>query len=293
MTPRAVRPGAESRLIPTAVVAGVLAAAAAGWLVLTARLAGMDSGPGGDPGALGWFAGTWAVMTAAMMLPASAPAVLRMVRAWPSRAPAAAVLSVAGYGAVWMLAGLVGYSVIQGTRGLHLGALAWSSAGRYVAGVSVAAAGLYQLTDAKRRWLGRCTGKDLPLPRDGIAGALLAGIQHGVCCVACSWTLMAALYALGMMSITWMAVLTVLIASERLLPHPALAVRAIAVALVVLGIVLAVSPATVPGLTIARKAGPATMGMSGPIRRAAPGIGNVPAPPSPGNAADRLSSFSP
>ena len=48
--------------MPAAVVAGVLAATAAGWVVLIGRMAGMDMGPGGDPGALGslpWFAVTW------------------------------------------------------------------------------------------------------------------------------------------------------------------------------------------------------------------------------------------
>lgn len=264
----AVRPRAESCLIPTAVIAGVLTAAAAGWLVLTERMAGMDSGPGGDPGALGWFAGTWAVMTAAMMLPASAPAVMRVARARRAQAPAAAVLFLAGYGTVWMLAGLAGYSLVQATRGLHLGALAWSSAGRYVAGASVAAAGLYQLTDAKRRWLARCTAPELHLRRYRIAGALLAGAEHGGCCVACCWTLMAALYAIGMMSITWMAMLTVLIVGERLLPHPALAVHAVAAVLVVLGVAMAASPAAVPALTIPPKAHPMTTG----IREPSPGV---------------------
>jgi predicted metal-binding membrane protein len=261
MTPLTLRPRAESRLIPTALLAAVLTAAASGWLVLAERMAGMDGGPGGDPGALGWFAGTWAVMTAAMMLPASAPGLLRLVRAWPSKVTAAAVLFLAGYGAVWMLAGLAGYSLIEAARGLHLGALAWSAAGHYLAGASVAAAGLYQLTDAKRRWLTRCAAPALPLARHPFAGALLAGAEHGSCCVACCWTLMAALYALGMMSITWMAMFTVLIVSERLLAHRALAVHAIAAVLVVLGVVLAVSPAAVPALTIPPKAHPMTMGM--------------------------------
>ncbi len=266
MTEVALRPRAESYLIPTAVIAGLLTATAAGWLVLTERMAGMDSGPGGDPGALGWFAGTWAVMTAAMMLPASAPAVMRIVRARSAPAPAAAVLFLAGYIAVWMLAGLVGYSLVQAVRGLNLGALAWSSAGRYVAGGSVVAAGLYQLTDSKRRWLARCTAPEPHPPRRGSAGALLAGAEHGGCCAACCWTLMAALYALGMMNITWTVVLTVLIVGERLLPRPALAARAVAAALIVLGVGVAVAPAAVPTLTIPSQAHPMTMGQGIPSR---------------------------
>jgi predicted metal-binding membrane protein len=253
------------------VIVGVLAAA--GWLLLTERMAGMDSGPGGDLGALGWFAGTWAGMTAAMMFPASVPAVMRVARERRAQAPEAALLFLVGYGAVWMLAGLAGYSLIQAGRGLHVDALAWSSAGRYVAGASVVAAGLYQFTGAKHRWLARCTAPERHPPSDRVAGALLLGAEHGVCCVACCWTLMSALYALGMMSITWTAVVTVLIVSERVVPRPALAAYAVAAVLVVLGVTMAASPTAVPTLTIPPKAHPMTMGVRGPMRRGRDGLG--------------------
>jgi hypothetical protein len=255
----AVRSRADSALIPAAVLAGVLAAAAAGWLVLAERMAGMDNGPGGDPGALGWFAGTWAVMTAAMMLPATAPALLRQVRG--RRSPTLAVVFLVGYGAVWMLAGLLGYALVQAARGPQLGVLAWSSAGRYLAGAAIVAAGLYQLTATKRRWLARCTAAELPHRRDGPSGVLLAGLEHGGCCVACCWTLMIALYALGMMSIAWMALLTVLIAGERLLRPATLAVQAVAAVLVVLGIAVTLAPTAVPALTIPSQSRAMTMGM--------------------------------
>jgi predicted metal-binding membrane protein len=239
-----------------ALIAGLLTAAA--WALLIGRVAGMDTGPGGDPGAVGWFAGTWAAMTAAMMLPASAHAVLLSARAWRRRAA-----FFAGYFAVWMLAGLVGYGLVAGTRGLSIGALAWSSAGRYVAGAAVAAAGVYQLSGAKRRWLARCRAPRRSLEGADGARALLAGAEHGGCCVACCWTLIAALYALGMMSVTWMALVTILIAGERLLPRPVLALRAVAVTLLVLGVAVAARPAAVPGLTIPPAGRSATMGMAG------------------------------
>jgi hypothetical protein len=239
----------QSRVIPAAVVAAVLTAAAAGWLVLVERMAGMNGGPGGDPGALGWFASTWAVMTAAMMFPAAAPAVSRVARASSSHRAAAVVLFLAGYGAVWILAGLAGYSLVQAVRSLHVHALAWSAAGSYVAGAAIAAAGLFQLSAAKRRWLGRCRNPDLTgQGRGGVAGALAVGVRHGGCCLACCWTLMVALYALGMMSVTWTAVITAAIVGERLLPRPSL-IRAIAAVLIVLGVVVAVAPGSVPGLT--------------------------------------------
>jgi predicted metal-binding membrane protein len=224
-------------------LAPILAGTAAAWLALSGRMAGMDGGPGGDPGTPAWFAGTWAVMVAAMMLPAVAPAVLRLVRGKGPSAPAALVLFLLGYGAVWMAGGLIGFALLQAVRALHIDALGWSHAGRYLAGAVVAAAALYQLTSAKRRWLGRCAKPGLPLPSDPAAASLRAGLRHGLCCLACCWTLMAALYALGMMSLVWMAVVTAMIVAERLLPRPPLGARVIAVVLAVLGIAIVLAPA--------------------------------------------------
>jgi predicted metal-binding membrane protein len=77
--------------------------------------------------------------------------------------------------------------------------------------------------------------------RDHTRGGLGLGIQHGGFCLGCSWVLMAALFALGVMNLTWMAVVAALIAAERLLPRPA----PLVVALILAG--LSVSVALVPG----------------------------------------------
>ena len=62
--------------------------------------------------------------------------------------------------------------------------------------------------------------------------------------------MMAALFALGVMSIGWMALIAALIATEKLLPWKAVANHGIAVLLAVLGIAVAFAPEQVPGLTI-------------------------------------------
>jgi hypothetical protein len=66
---------------------------------------------------------------------------------------------------------------------------------------------------------------------------------------------MAALFALGVMSIPWMIVIAGLIALERLLPWKAPATRAVALVLVVLGLGVAVAPGHVPGLTVPGSSG--------------------------------------
>jgi hypothetical protein len=81
---------------------------------------------------------------------------------------------------------------------------------------------------------------------------------------------MVALYALGMMSLTWMAVVTVLIVAERVLPRQALATAAVAAVLAVLGVAVAAWPADLPGLTIPSGSHPAMM-----MRMAGPAPGPV------------------
>jgi predicted metal-binding membrane protein len=122
-----------------------------------------------------------------------------------------------------------------------------------VAGAVILAAAVYQLTPAKDVCLRKCRS---PLDfvmgywKPGYGGALRMGVEHGAWCVGCCWALMAALFALGVMSLGWMAFVAALIAVEKLLPWKALANRGVAVVLVVLGIAVAFAPADVPGLTI-------------------------------------------
>jgi predicted metal-binding membrane protein len=242
-------------------VAVLLVLAAVAWLVTDERMAGMDAGPGSDPGALGFYVGVWVVMMAAMMFPSIAPMVTAYSRIQQKRrdqgkassGPVAVGLFVGGYLLSWTAFGLAAYGLIELGRSLSIGALAWDSAGPYVAGGVILAAAVYQLTPAKDVCLRKCRG---PLDfvmghwKPGYGGALRMGVEHGAWCVGCCWALMAALFALGVMSVGWMALIAALIAVEKLLPWKALANRGVAVLLAVLGIAVAVVPASVPGLTV-------------------------------------------
>jgi predicted metal-binding membrane protein len=66
---------------------------------------------------------------------------------------------------------------------------------------------------------------------------------------------MLVLFAAGVMSVTWMLVVTGLVFAEKVLPGGARLSRGIGLALAVLAIWIAVSPATVPGLTAPAAAG--------------------------------------
>ena len=76
------------------------------------------------------------------------------------------------------------------------------------------------------------------------------GVQNGAWCVGCCWALMASFFALGIMSVVWMAIVAGLIAIEKTLPWRRVATYATAAALLVLGVLLLAVPDAVPGLTI-------------------------------------------
>jgi predicted metal-binding membrane protein len=225
----------------------LLALAAAAWVLTVHRMEGMDAGPGTELGALGWFALSWLLMMAAMMLPSLVPAALAVARTG-ERSVAA---FVAGYLGAWTAAGVVGYLLFEGVRGLDLGFLGWDRAGQYVAAGVIVAAAVYELTPIKATFLSHC--RDEP---SGVGGGVHRGLRFGGYCIGCCVGLMAALFALGVMSITWMVVVAVLIGTERLLPWRTPAVYAVAVGLAVLGTWVAVAPGDLPGLTI-----PGSMGM--------------------------------
>jgi predicted metal-binding membrane protein len=138
-------------------------------------------------------------------------------------------------------------------RSLDIGFLAWDDAGRYVAAGVLLAAALYEFTPLKDACLGKCRE---PLPslrqawRPGSLGALQMGVAHGRWCVGSSWALMAALFALGVMSVGWMVLIGALVAAEKLLPWKVLATRGVTAVLIVLAIGVAAAPESVPGLTV-------------------------------------------
>jgi predicted metal-binding membrane protein len=131
--------------------------------------------------------------------------------------------------------------------------LAWNNAGRWVAGGTLLVAAVYELTPLKDVCLAKCRsplGLLLGTWRDGWGGALQMGAKNGAWCVGCCWALMASLFALGVMSIIWMAFVAALIAIEKTLPWRRVAVYGTVTILLVLGVLLLAAPDAVPGLTI-------------------------------------------
>ena len=259
-------------VIQAALIASLLAIAAVCWAVTNDRMGGMDAGPGTELGGVGWFLVVWVTMMAAMMLPSLAPIVLGQARIERASADGPAMATtlvfVAGYVLAWGAVGLLGYAIVEGARSLDIGFLAWDDGGPYVAGGVIVFAALYQLTRPKVTCLRHCRSPEMLLSdwRPGPFGALRMGVDHGAYCVGCCWAMMAALFAVGVMSIGWMAFVAALIAAEKLLPWRVGATRTVAILLAVLGLAVAFIPDDVPGLTIPGSSdsmGTMQMGMTG------------------------------
>ena len=223
------------------------------WWSTVDRMRGMDDGPGTHLGALSWFLGVWVVMMAAMMFPSVSPTVALYSRMTKRRTPVAPLVFTSGYLLTWTSAGLLAFAISDGGRRLLGTELSWDEAGRWVAGGTLIVAAVYQLTPLKNACLTKCRsplGFLLGSWRDGLWGALKMGARHGAWCVGCCWALMASLFALGVMSIAWMAFAAALIAAEKTLPWGRAVTYGTAAILLVLGVVLIVAPNALPGLTI-------------------------------------------
>ena len=238
------------RAAPSAVpvAAGLLAAAALAWVTVAEQAAGMRSAPGTMGLGAAAFLGLWTVMMTAMMLPALAPVGALYAGEGDGRASRAAGLT-AGYLIVWAAFGaaaLAASVAAERLAGRSPTAATWTGA------VLLVGAGAYQLSPLKDRCLAACRS---PLHLLMHAGAyrgrlrhVRAGIYHGAYCVGCCWTLMAALVALGVMDLRWMAAFAVVITLEKVWRHGRLVALAAGVALVALGLAAPSHPGIVPGL---------------------------------------------
>ena len=213
----------STRTVATAAaLTATLGLAAVSWVVAVRQMTAMDMGVASQLGSFEAFVVLWVTMMAAMMLPAAAPAVLR--RAHANGRVRTVLLFVGSYLAVWALVGVVVYALYR-------------PHGSVAAGALVVAAGVYEFMPIKRACRRRC--------RESVR----SGLEFGLYCAGSSIGLMLMLVALGVMSVTWMSVIAILVLAQKLLPPRAAVDVPVALVIVALGILIAVAPSWVPGLT--------------------------------------------
>lgn len=214
-----------------AVGAAVLGAAALAWWY-TVRMA-LAPGGGCHGAPARWSAvellaafGMWAVMMAGMMLPTALPVTLALASLQRGRDEEAPPLVAVGFFGAGYLGAWTAYSALAALAQWGLNAAAWLSPatlslGPLAGGCLLVAAGAFQWTPWKEACMVKCRsplGFLLSHWRPGRWGALRMGLRYGVFCVGCCWLLMALSFALGVMNLAWMAVVTLLMVAEKALP---------------------------------------------------------------------------
>ena len=214
----------------------------------------MDDGMDGMDGmgfALGPFLVAWAAMMAAMMLPAVTPVVRLYARAARAGRVAPAGFFVSGYLVVWVGTGLPAAVLWSAIQAPLMEEAPWALR---LAGATLVAAGLYQLSPLKKACLRHCrspmgyfmrSGRQLHRP----LAAVRAGATHGIYCLGCCVGLMLVLVAAVAMQPLWALVIAAMVFVERNLPHGEAFSYVVSALLVLLGGAALIEPAFAAALT--------------------------------------------
>jgi len=212
---------------------------------------GMAEPPGPDPGVrLLLYLGMWVAMMAAMMLPSAAPMILMFGTVYRTKRERGGAfvptwVFVAGYLATWAAFGATAWAAGDFGEALARAYPTLREFGPRLAALAMIGAALYQLTPLKQRCLSHCRS---PLAfvmhhwRSGVGGALRMGAEHGVYCVGCCWVLFVLLVVVGLSSLPWMGLITLIVSAEKLLPRGRQVTLGIAGLLFALGLVTLARP---------------------------------------------------
>jgi predicted metal-binding membrane protein len=200
------------------------------------------------------FLSIWVVMMVAMMFPTAAPMILMFARVQGDkrqngRAFVPTWVFVSAYLLIWTLFGVLAY--VGAAWAERLGQqVPWLmvNAAR-IGGSLFVLAGLYQLSPLKHSCLAKCrTPLDFIFSswRDGYWGSFRMGLEHGVYCLGCCWLLFVIFFPLGMINVAAMAVVTLLIFTEKSLPVGQRIAQLAALALIAYGVLVMVVPGALP-----------------------------------------------
>lgn len=196
------------------------------------------------------FLAMWTTMMVAMMFPTIAPIVLlhRLVMRRQDRGLAPTAAFVVGYLMIWSAVGLVPLAVLLAFRRVSQDAH-WVTA---AAGVVLIVAGGYQFTRWKQACLRACrTPLTFLATHDfgsGLRGTFRTGASHGLYCLGCCWALMAVLFVVGLMNLTWMAAIALVFLAEKNTRHGVALTKVVGAATILLGVAVLVQPSILQSL---------------------------------------------
>ena len=186
----------------------------------------------------------WSVMMVAMMLPSASPLILLHVRVNQQQEDGGdgfhgTVAFAIGYLLVWTSFSAVATLLQWGLEKLAVLSPMMASTSPLLGAGLLLAAGIYQLTPFKNACLRHCRSPVHFLMqhwRRGTSGAFMMGFHHGVYCIGCCWLLMALLFVFGVMNLVWIAVLSVFVLLEKVVPRGELVARVAGVGFIVAGV---------------------------------------------------------
>ncbi len=168
----------------------------------------------------------WVVMMVAMMVPSVTPMVLMFATVSRKRREQQAPFVSTGVFLLGYLVAWTSYSTVAtlGQWGLHTAGLLspmMVSTSPILGGTLLLVAGIFQFTPLKYACLTRCRsplGFLLNEWREGTRGAFIMGLRNGNYCVVCCWALMSLMFASGVMSLLWMAIIAAFVLVEKVVP---------------------------------------------------------------------------
>ena len=172
----------------------------------------------------------WWIMMIAMMVPSAAPMILlyaRVVRHAQkndqiTRITIPTTAFVFGYLVSWLVFSMIATSLQWGMEQNDWLSMKMVANKGWLSGSLLIAVGFYQITPLKAACLRHCRSPAEFIAihmKNGNLGALQMGIEHGIFCVGCCWLLMLLLFVGGVMNFLWIALLTLVVLSEKILPH--------------------------------------------------------------------------
>lgn len=164
----------------------------------------------------------WVVMMIAMMMPSVIPMVIGFIRVhrWRNfnRHPyLGAMVFVLGYFLIWLVFCTVATALQWQLHTFALLSPMMESRNTILSAGVLMLAGLYQLTHCKAVCLDHCRAT-IYLSHDCHNKSIIMGLHHGIYCLGSCWALMLMMFAVGVMNLLWMGLITLIVALEKILP---------------------------------------------------------------------------
>lgn len=181
----------------------------------------------------------WAVMMGAMMIPSAIPMLVIHGRISAKRCPETPTANrwfLAAYLIAWAAFCIAATCLQWGFQRTEVLSHALKLQGPLIGSSLLVAAGIFQLSPLKDACLQKCRtpmGFLLTDWRSGRAGAFQMGLKHGRYCIGCCWALMTVLFVMGVMNLTTIAVLSGIVALEKLAPNGRLIAKLGGIAMII------------------------------------------------------------